>query len=121
MSGFISEVHVALAHNASSVRETLRTTPLLKIIQIAHAFKRTGTEKPAPISMGPSFFHDVTMLRGVRTIVTTIPHTVETNPNIRIPMSNNMTTIATHLFQMLAASRAIQATPTGLTTLIDGG
>ncbi len=26
--------------------------------QSAHAFERTGTEKPAPISMGPSFFHD---------------------------------------------------------------
>ncbi len=25
---------------------------------LTHAFERTGTEKSAPISMGPSFFHD---------------------------------------------------------------
>jgi hypothetical protein len=29
---------------------------LLDTIQSAHAFERASTEKPAPISMGPSFF-----------------------------------------------------------------
>jgi hypothetical protein len=49
---------IAIAQHASSVRDTLRSTPLLKTIQSAHVFERTGTEKPALISMGPSFFHD---------------------------------------------------------------
>ena len=49
---------IAIAKHADSVRDTLRTTPLLDTIISAHAFERTGTEKPAPISMGPSFFHD---------------------------------------------------------------
>jgi hypothetical protein len=31
---------------------------MLDTIISAHAYERTGTEKPAPISMGPSFFHD---------------------------------------------------------------
>ena len=47
-----------IAYVTDSVRDTLRTTPLLDTIISAHAFERTGTEKPAPISMGPSFFHD---------------------------------------------------------------
>jgi hypothetical protein len=49
---------IAIAQHASSVRDTLRSTPLLQTIQSAHVFERTGTEKLAPISMGPSFFHD---------------------------------------------------------------
>jgi hypothetical protein len=49
---------IAIARHASSVRDILSSTPLLQIIESAHAFERTGTEKPAPISMGPSFFHD---------------------------------------------------------------
>jgi hypothetical protein len=49
---------IAIAKHADSVRDTLRTTPLLDTITSAHAFERTGTEKPAPISMGPSFFLD---------------------------------------------------------------
>jgi hypothetical protein len=49
---------IAIAQNASSVRDKLRSTPLLQTIQSAHAFKRADTEKPAPISMGPIFFHD---------------------------------------------------------------
>jgi hypothetical protein len=49
---------IAIAKHADSVRDTLRTTPLLDTITSAHAFERTGTEKPAPISMGSSFFLD---------------------------------------------------------------
>ncbi len=49
---------IAIAQHASSVRGILRSTPLLPSIQSAHAFERADTEKPAPISMGPSFFHD---------------------------------------------------------------
>ncbi len=49
---------IAIAQHASSVRDILSSTPLLQTIESAHAFERTGTEKPAPISMGPSFFHD---------------------------------------------------------------
>jgi hypothetical protein len=48
----------SFAKHADSVRDTLRTTQLLDTIISAHAFERTGTEKPAPISMGPSFFLD---------------------------------------------------------------
>ncbi len=49
---------IAIAQHASSVRDTLRSTALLQTIQSAHAFERKSTEKPAPISMRPSFFHD---------------------------------------------------------------
>jgi hypothetical protein len=49
---------IAIAQHACSVRDTLRSTPLLQTIQSAHAFERTGAERPAPISMEPSFFHD---------------------------------------------------------------
>ncbi len=49
---------IAIAKHANSVRDTLRTTPLLDRITSAHAFERRGTEKPAHISMGPSFFLD---------------------------------------------------------------
>ena len=49
---------IAIAQHASSVRDILSSTPLLQTIESAHAFERTGTEKPAPISMGPGFFHD---------------------------------------------------------------
>ncbi len=49
---------IAIAKHADSVRDTLRTTPLLDKIKSAHAFERTGTEEPASISMGPSFFLD---------------------------------------------------------------
>ncbi len=49
---------IAIAQHASSVRDILSSTPLLQAIESAHAFERTGTEKPTPISMGPSFFHD---------------------------------------------------------------
>jgi hypothetical protein len=49
---------IAIAQHASSVQDILSSTPLLQTIESAHAFERTGTEKPAAISMGPSFFHD---------------------------------------------------------------
>jgi hypothetical protein len=49
---------IVIAKHADSVRDTLRTTPLLDTIISAHAFERTGTKKPAPISMVPSFFLD---------------------------------------------------------------
>ncbi len=49
---------IAIAQDASSVRKILSSTPLLQTIESAHAFECTGTEKPAPISMGPSYFHD---------------------------------------------------------------
>ncbi len=49
---------IAIAPHVSSVRDILSSTPQLQTIESAHAFELTGTEKPAPISMGPSFFHD---------------------------------------------------------------
>jgi hypothetical protein len=49
---------IAIAQHASSVRDILNSTPLLQAIESSHAFERTGTEKPAPLSMGLSFFHD---------------------------------------------------------------
>ena len=49
---------IAIAKHAESVRNTLRITPLLDTIISAHEHERADTEKPAPISMGPSFFHD---------------------------------------------------------------
>ncbi len=38
---------IAIAQHASSVRDILRSTPLLQTIQSAYAFKRADTEKPA--------------------------------------------------------------------------
>lgn len=49
---------IAIARHTSSVRDTIRNTPLLDTIESAHALERTDTEKPAPIQMGFNFFHD---------------------------------------------------------------
>ncbi len=49
---------IAIAQHVSIARDILCSTPLLQTIESAHAFERTGTEKPAPISIRPSFFHD---------------------------------------------------------------
>ena len=40
------------------MRDVLRSTPLLKTIQSAHAYQRDSTEKPEPINIGPNFFLD---------------------------------------------------------------
>jgi hypothetical protein len=47
---------IAIAKHTDTVRDVIRSTTLLDTIQSAHAFERASTEKPAPISMGPSFF-----------------------------------------------------------------
>ncbi len=47
-----------MAKHTNTVREVLRSTPLLDTIQSAHAYQRGSTEKPAPINMGPDFFLD---------------------------------------------------------------
>ena len=49
---------VAIAKHTQTVRDVLRTTPLLETIRSAHEYQRDSTEKPAPINMGPDFFHD---------------------------------------------------------------
>ena len=49
---------VAIAKHTQTVREVLRTTPLLDTIRSAHEYQRESTEKPEPINMGPDFFLD---------------------------------------------------------------
>ncbi len=49
---------ISIARHTSTVRDTIRNTPLPGTIQSAHALERTDTEKPAPIQMGFNFFHD---------------------------------------------------------------
>ena len=48
---------IAIAKHTQTVRDVLRTTPLLDTIRSAHEYQRESTEKPAPI-MGPDFFLD---------------------------------------------------------------
>jgi hypothetical protein len=49
---------IVIARHTSTVRNVLRSTPLLDTIQSAHAHQRNSTEKPEPINMGPDFFLD---------------------------------------------------------------
>jgi hypothetical protein len=49
---------IAIAKHTQTVRDVLRTTPLLDTIRSAHEYQRESTEKPAPINMGPNFFLD---------------------------------------------------------------
>jgi hypothetical protein len=49
---------IAIAKHTQTVRDVLRTTPLLDTIRSAHEYQRESTEKPAPINMGPDFFLD---------------------------------------------------------------
>ena len=49
---------IAIAKHTQTVRDVLRTTPLLDTIRSAHEYQRDSTEKPAPINMGPDFFLD---------------------------------------------------------------
>ena len=49
---------IAIARHTNTVRDVLRSTPLLDTIQSAHAYQRDSTEKPEPINMGPDFFLD---------------------------------------------------------------
>ncbi len=49
---------IAIAKHTNTVRDVLRSTPLLDTIQSAHAYQRESTEKPEPINMGPDFFRD---------------------------------------------------------------
>ena len=49
---------VAIAKHTQTVRDVLRTTPLLDTIRSAHEYQRESTEKPEPINMGPDFFLD---------------------------------------------------------------
>ncbi len=49
---------IAIARHTSTVRDVLRSTPLLDTIQSAHAYQQKSTEKPEPINMGPDFFLD---------------------------------------------------------------
>ena len=42
---------IAIAKHTSTVRDVLRSTPLLETIQSAHAYQRSSTEKPEPINM----------------------------------------------------------------------
>jgi hypothetical protein len=49
---------IAIAKHTQTVRDVLRTTPLLETIRSAHEYQRESTEKPAPINMGPDFFLD---------------------------------------------------------------
>ncbi len=49
---------IAIARHTSTVRDVLRSTPLLDTIQSAHAYQRKSIEKPEPINMGPDFFLD---------------------------------------------------------------
>ncbi len=49
---------IAIAKHTGTVRDVLRSTPLLDTIQSAHAYQRSSTEKPEPINMGPDFFLD---------------------------------------------------------------
>ena len=46
---------IAIARHTSTVRDVLRSTPLLDTIQSAHAYQRDSTEKPEPIN---NFFLD---------------------------------------------------------------
>jgi hypothetical protein len=49
---------IAIARHTSTVRDVLRSPPLLDTIQSAHAYQRDSTEKPEPINIGPNFFFD---------------------------------------------------------------
>ncbi len=49
---------IAIARHTSTVRDVLRSTPLLETIQSAHAYQRKSTDKPEPINMGSDFFLD---------------------------------------------------------------
>jgi hypothetical protein len=49
---------IAIARHTSTVRDVLRSTPLLDTIPSAHAYQRDSTDKPQPINMGPDFFLD---------------------------------------------------------------
>jgi hypothetical protein len=49
---------IAIAKHTKTVRDVLRTTPLLDTIRSAHEYQRESTEKPEPINMGPDFFLD---------------------------------------------------------------
>ncbi len=50
--------NIAIARHTNTVRDELRSTPLLETVQSAHAYQRDSTEKPEPINMGPDSFLD---------------------------------------------------------------
>jgi hypothetical protein len=49
---------IGIAWYTNTVRNVLRSTPLLDTIQSAHAYQRNSTEKSEPINMGLDFFLD---------------------------------------------------------------